>query len=84
MEVITVMEKKMFEKNANKINDLELFSTVGINREFVEKLTLAMNHVTKPFDLQFGKKMRVVIDYDPQNLQVKFSYFTEVESEKTE
>lgn len=84
MEVITLMEKKMLEKNDNKTNDLELFSTVGVNREFVEKLTLAMNHVTKPFDLQFGKKMRVVIDYDPQNPQVKFSYFTEAELEKKE
>ncbi|WP_167955073.1 hypothetical protein [Anaerosporobacter faecicola] len=70
-----VMEEKELEKEQNEEADLKLFLELGINREFMEKITLAMNHITKPFDLQFGKKMRVVIDYDPQSPQVKVTFY---------
>lgn len=56
----------------------------AINRDFIEKLLLAMNHATRPFDIHFGKKMRVVVDYDPQEPQIKFKYFAEVEHRQTE
>lgn len=81
---MALQEKNVAKKDNTEVDDLKLFSELGINREFMEKITLAMNHVTKPFDLHLGKKMRIVIDYDPQNPQVKFRFFTEAESVQME
>jgi hypothetical protein len=63
-------------------NDMELYAEYRLNTEFFKRLVLVMNHSTKPFDVNFEKKMRVTIDYDPQEIQVKFNYF--VESEQTQ
>jgi hypothetical protein len=63
---------------------MELFSEYSLNREFFEKALVAANHATKPFALNLGKKQRIVIDYDPLEQQVKFSFFTESEQTQPE
>ena len=57
--------------------ELSLGAEVNIDREFIEKIMIGMNHITKPFDLFFGKKMKIVVEYNPENQKVKISYFTE-------
>jgi hypothetical protein len=51
----------------------------SVSRDFFEKALLAVNHATRPFDLNFGKKMRIVIDYDPHEQHVKFYFLKEGE-----
>lgn len=40
-----------------------------------EKAFIAMQQITAP--LQLGKKMRVIIEYDPQRKTTEFKYFEE-------
>lgn len=53
----------------------------GVDREFCEKLIALSNHSTNPmmdiFSTDKAKKMRIVIDYDPQAEKVEFTYFVE-------
>jgi hypothetical protein len=56
-------------------NEMELSAEYKLNREFFEKALVAVNHVTKPFEPNIGRKQRVIIDYDPLKEQVKFSFF---------
>lgn len=51
-----------------------------IKREFFEKVIAFMNHTTKPIEepiLVDKRKVRIVIDYDPQEPMVRFSYLEE-------
>lgn len=68
----------MQDEKMKKVQDYYL------NREFLEKIAVAMNHVTKPYMVEFGKKMRVVIDYDPDKEQVHFAFFITDEQTRDE
>lgn len=54
-----------------------------INRKFFEGLIAFASHSTRPMmdifraDIENGLKVRVVIDYSPQENQVKFEYHKE-------
>ena len=55
-------------------NNLKWQKTISIRREDVEKLLVAIQQVTKPFELD--KRQRVIVDYDPESPSVKMQYFT--------
>lgn len=53
-----------------------------VNREFTEKLLALTNRSTNPAMAIFdganeGKKMRVIIDYDPQAPMLDINYYLE-------
>lgn len=54
----------------------------SVNREEFEKIVILMNHSTRPFmDFCFNpeqkKKVRVVMEYDPDDTHVTFNYYVE-------
>ncbi len=53
---------------------LELQRTTSIRREDVEKFLVAIQQITKPFEL--NKRQRAIVDYDPESPSVKIRYFT--------
>ena len=53
---------------------LELLQKLTVHRKDVEKFLIAVQFLTEPFEA--GKRMRVVIDYDPQKEYVAFEYLT--------
>mgnify|MGYP001048538232 CR=1 FL=1 len=61
-------------------NDLKWQKTISIRQEDVEKLLVAMQQVTKPFELD--KRQRVIVDYDPEIPSIKMQYFTGIRKEK--
>ena len=61
-------------------NDLKWQKTISIRQEDVEKLLVAMQQVTKPFELD--KRQRVIVDYDPEIPSIKMQYFTGIRTEK--
>jgi hypothetical protein len=66
------------------MDNLEHYTQYRLNSDFFQKIVLAANHATRPFDLNLNKRMRIVIDYDPHEPQVKFDYFTEPERAQEE
>lgn len=53
---------------------LGLQRTISIRREDVEKFLVAIQQITKPFEL--NKRQRAIVDYDPESPSVKIHYFT--------
>lgn len=51
----------------------ELVKEIHMNTVDFEKGFVAMQQITEP--LRLGKKMRVIVDYDPHEEKVKFQYF---------
>lgn len=54
----------------------------SVDRTAFEKAVVMMNHSTRPFmDFCFNpeekKKVRVIMDYDPDEPHVKFNYYVE-------
>lgn len=60
---------------------MEKKAVYKVERSFCEKLVALLNHGTIPvmsiFRADRETKMRIVIDYDPQNDKVEVSYFEE-------
>lgn len=56
---------------------------IEIERDFLEKLLMAANHITRPFDLHFGEKLWIVIGYDPQDPMVKITYHQGIGPDQT-
>ena len=53
---------------------LTLQRTISIRREDVEKFLVAIQQITKAFEL--NKRQRVIVGYDPESPSVKIHYFT--------
>lgn len=51
-----------------------LVKEIHMNTVNFEKCFIAMQQTAEP--LKLGKKMRVIIDYDPQKERAEFRYFT--------
>ena len=54
----------------------------SVRREDFEKMVIVMNHSTRPFmDFCFNpeqkRKVKVVMEYDPDNSHVDFNYYVE-------
>lgn len=59
---------------------MEKTATYKVDRNFCEKLIALLNHSTNPvMDIfQVGKKkVRVIIDYDPQTDKIEITYYEE-------
>lgn len=50
-----------------------------IDRDFMEKLPVAVSQLAEP--LREKKSLRIVIDYDPQESKMEFSYYRKAEDE---
>lgn len=61
-------EDGMIETNGS------LEKEIHMNTVNFEKCFIAAQQITEP--LKLGKKMRVIIDYDPQKERAEFRYFT--------
>ena len=51
----------------------ELIQATKIDRDFMEKLPVAISELCAP--LGERKPLRIVIDYDPQESKMEFSYY---------
>ena len=61
------------ETRSEQEKTYELKAEMNLKTDFFEKCFIAMQYLSRP--LKEGKKMRVIIDYDPQEPMTKFRYF---------
>lgn len=57
--------------------DFELEQTTRVDRDFVEKLPFTTAIISEPFmkAVSEGRKLRIIVDYDPADGKITFSYF---------
>ena len=55
------------------VEGYELIQATKIDRDFVEKLPVAISQLAGP--MQERKSLRIVIDYDPQESKMEFRYY---------
>ena len=55
------------------MNGYELVRVTKIDRDFMEKLSVAVSQLAEP--LREKKSLRIVIDYDPQESKMEFRYY---------
>ncbi len=67
------MDKENHMKGAEGIKG-KLVKEIHMNTVSFEKCFIAMQQTAEP--LKQGKKMRIIIDYDPQKERAEFRYFT--------
>lgn len=61
------------------VNGYELVRVTKIDRDFMEKLPVAVSQLAEP--LREKKSLRIVIDYDPQESKMEFRYYRKAEDE---
>lgn len=67
-------------------NDLTVIQTTRISRDYVEKLPAAIALLSEPFQkiVAAQSRMRIIIDYDPDDQKVEFKYLAAPECSSTE
>ena len=71
----------MEREGGEEVNNGELLRVTKIDRDFMEKLSVAVSELCGP--LGERKPLRIVIDYDPQESKVRFRYYRQDERQET-
>lgn len=64
-------------ENAEQMDGYKLESVTRVNRDFLDGLPSAVAAICEPITKanREGKKLRVVMDYDPQSRKAEFRYY---------
>ena len=70
-------------QHAEKMDGYRITSVTKVDRNFMEGLPHALYAILKPLIIanQQGKKLRVVMDYDPQKPKTEFRYYEPTQQE---
>jgi hypothetical protein len=79
MRMLAPWDKKEVEKDNKKAEDLKGYVRYAMAPDFFWLALNTAEHIAGPFRENPGKRMRVVIDYDPQEPKVHVTYFSENE-----
>ena len=65
-------------EEAEKVDGYEIDSVTRINRDFIDELPHGISTLFGPLMVacRRGKKLRVVMDYDPQEQKVELRYYS--------